>query len=107
MGLDVMNYVAAAQRGDFKKVVELSIECIGCGMCAARCPAEISPFNVALLVRRIYGKYAIPPSPQLNQRLNEIKEGKYEDELESLKMSGLEELKDRFNMLQATKGPAV
>lgn len=107
MGLDVMNYVAAAQRGDFKKVVELSIECIGCGMCAARCPAEISPFNVALLVRRIYGKYAIPPSPQLNQRLNEIKEGKYEDELESLKMSGLEELKDRFNTLQATKGPAV
>lgn len=107
MGLDVMNYVAAAQRGDFKKVVELSIECIGCGMCAARCPAEISPFNVALLVRRIYGKYAIPPSPQLNQRLNEIKEGKYEDELESLKMSGLEKLKDRFNTLQATKGPAV
>jgi Na+-translocating ferredoxin:NAD+ oxidoreductase RnfC subunit len=107
MGLDVMNYVAAAQRGDFKKVVELSIECIGCGMCAARCPAEISPFNVALLVRRIYGKYAIPPSPQLNQRLNEIKERKYEDELESLKMLGLEELKDRFNTVQATKGPAV
>lgn len=107
MGLDVMNYVAAAQRGDFRKVVELSIECIGCGMCAARCPAEISPFNVALLVRRIYGKYAIPPASHLMQRLNDIREGKYSEELEKLKKTDMEILKDKFTELQATRGAAV
>lgn len=107
MELEVMEYVAAAIRGDFKRVVELSIECVMCGMCASRCPAEISPFNVAMLIRRLYGKYAISPSPQLDQRLREIKEGKYGTELEILKKSGLEELKERFKGLQATKGEAV
>ncbi len=107
MGLDVMNYVAAAQRGDFKKVVELSIECIGCGMCAARCPAEISPFNVALLVRRIYGKYAVPPASHLNQRLEEIQKGAYNEEIENLKRTDFESLKNKFKEFQATRGAAV
>jgi len=107
MGLDVMNYMAAAKQGDFRKVVELSIECSMCGMCAARCPAEISPFNIALLIRRIYGKYAIPPDPHLIQRLNEIKEGTYKKELESLESTDFEALKEKFKELQATRGEAI
>jgi len=107
MELEVMNYVAAAMRGDLKRVVELSMECVMCGMCAARCPAELAPFNIALLIRRMYGKHVIPLSPQLNQRLNEIKEGKFKEELERLKKTDKTELEDRFKDLQAKKGDSV
>jgi heterodisulfide reductase subunit C len=107
MELDVMSYIAAAMRGDLKEVVELSMECVMCGMCAARCPAELTPFNIALLIRRIYGKHVIPPSPQLNQRLKEISEGKFEGELIQLKKSEMTKLQERYKELQATKGPSV
>jgi len=107
MGLDVMDYVAAAKQGNFKEAVELSMECVMCGMCAARCPAEISPFNAALLIRRIYGKYTVPPASHLIQRMKEIREGKYKPHIESLKTASLDELKERFKELQASKGEAV
>jgi heterodisulfide reductase subunit C len=107
MELDVMNYVAAAMRGGLKEVVELSMECVMCGMCAARCPAELTPFNIALLIRRMYGKHLIPPSPQLAQRLKEIREGKFEEELNQLKESNQTELQERYKELQATKGASV
>jgi heterodisulfide reductase subunit C len=107
MDLDVMNYVAAAMRGDLKTVVDLSIECVMCGMCAARCPADLSPFNIALLVRRIYGRHVIPPSPQLKRRVEEIREGKYREELNRLKSLEKSELEEIFRELQAKKGASV
>ncbi len=107
MELDVMNYIAAAMRGNLKEAVELSLECVMCGMCAARCPAELAPFNIALLIRRIYGRYVLPPSPQLDQRLKEIHEGKFENELKTLKKMKKAELEERFKQLQATKGASV
>jgi heterodisulfide reductase subunit C len=100
MGLEVMNYVAAAIKGDFKKVVDLSMECVMCGVCASRCPAEISPFNIALLVRRLFVKYLTPTSPQLKNRLKEVEEGKFKNEFEELKLISFEELRDRFNEYQ-------
>ena len=35
--LNVMQYIAYAQRGDFKKCAEESFDCIGCGICAKTC----------------------------------------------------------------------
>ncbi len=107
IGLDVMDYVAAAMRGDLKLVVELSMECLMCGMCAARCPAELSPFNIAMLVRRIHGRHVLPPSPSLANRLKEITEGKYQEELQQLKHTDAATLSKRFQELQANKGAAV
>ena len=107
MELEVMNYVAAAMRGDLKEVVELSMECVMCGICAARCPGELAPFNIALLIRRMYGKHVIPPSPQLSDRLSEIREGKFEEELQQLKKMEKTKLEERFKELQATKGESV
>ena len=107
MELDVMVYVAAAMRGDLEKVVELSIECVMCGVCAVRCPAELSPFNIALLIRRIYGKHVIPPSPQLDQRLKEIRGGEFRKEMEALEKADEAEILERFNEFQATKGEAA
>ena len=37
---------------DHEKVADMSFDCIMCGLCASRCPAEIVQYNVALLARR-------------------------------------------------------
>lgn len=36
-GLNVMQYIAAAQRGDFEGCAELSFDCVMCGICSSRC----------------------------------------------------------------------
>ena len=107
MDLEVMNYVSAAIAGDYHRVVDLSIECVGCGLCAARCPAELAPFNIALLIRRMVGRHLMKPSIQLADRLQEIKSGKYEKELQELKVTDKSEIERRYQELQATKGASV
>lgn len=107
MELEVMNYISAAIGGDYENVVELSMECVACGLCAARCPAELAPFNIALLIRRTVGKHMIQPSPQLAKRLEEIKAGKYEKELQELKDTAQGEIEKKYKELQATKGASV
>jgi heterodisulfide reductase subunit C len=107
MGLEVMNYIAAALRNDLHQVVELSMECVMCGMCAARCPAELAPFNIALLIRRIYGRHVLHRPMTLDQRLRDIREGRFSKDLLDLKTCGKAELEEKFKSLQATKGSAV
>ena len=107
MGLEVMDYISAAIRGDFKTVVELSIECVMCGICASRCPAEISPFNIALLIRRLYVKHFNPPAAHLTQRLASIRDGKYQDDIDELKTLDKSQLEQRFKELQVTRGASV
>ena len=107
MDLEVMNFVSAAIAGDYHRVVELSIECVACGLCAARCPAELAPFNIALLIRRMVGRHLVQPSAQLAERLEEIKSGKYEKELQELKNTEKSEIEKRYQELQATKGASV
>jgi heterodisulfide reductase subunit C len=105
--LKVMDYISAAIRGDLEEVVERSIECVMCGMCAARCPAELTPFNIALFIRRLYAMHILPHSSQLDERLKEIEDGVYTDELVRLKSMPNEEMQARFLELQANKGESV
>jgi heterodisulfide reductase subunit C len=107
MDLEVMNYVSAALRNDLEQAVELSMECVMCGMCAARCPAELAPFNIALLIRRIYGKHILRRPRSLDQRLDDIQAGGFHRDLLELKASSKAELEEKFKALQATKGSAV
>ncbi len=78
MEIPVMEYIACAIRGEIEKVATLSFPCVMCGACVLKCPAEISQPNVALLARRIYGRHILPLSHRLSQRIEEIKQGKYE-----------------------------
>jgi ferredoxin len=71
-----------------------------CGLCAARCPAELVPYNVALLGRRLYGKYLAPAAQHTRQRVGEIEAGAYRGELSELKSLPLAELKERYNARQ-------
>ena len=82
--LQVMDYVQAIIRGDIAKAADLSFDCIRCGLCALRCPAEIVQYNAATLAQRLYGRYLAPKSPELETRIQEIEEGRFNTEIENL-----------------------
>lgn len=77
--LNVMQYIAYAQRGEYEKCAEESFDCVMCGACSSRCPAGISHPQVALLARRLTGKYLTPESEHLLRRVKEVEDGKYTD----------------------------
>jgi len=95
--LEVMDYIQAALRGDIKKVAELSFDCIQCGLCAIRCPAEIAHYHVGQLARRIYGKYMMARAKHLEERVKEIEAGKFDDEIKKLMKMSVAKLKELYN----------
>ncbi len=90
--IKVMDYIQDVIRGDIASAAITSFDCIRCGLCALRCPAEIVQFNVAILAQRLYGKYLAPKSPELEERIREIEEGKFDAEIKRLKSLSREEL---------------
>jgi formate hydrogenlyase subunit 6/NADH:ubiquinone oxidoreductase subunit I len=82
--LEVMDYIQAALRGDIEKAAKLSFECIMCGLCVSRCPAEIVHYNVGVLCRRLYSKYLVLEAGDLAKRVEEIAAGKFVKEIEEL-----------------------
>ena len=102
-GLNVMQYIAAAQRGDFATCAELSFDCVMCGVCSSRCPAGISHPQVGVLARRLNGKYIAPEAKHLTQRVKEIEDGLCEAELEAIMAKPVEELKELYNHREIEK----
>lgn len=94
--IEVMDSIQSALRGDIAKAADLSFDCIMCGLCAARCPAEIVQYNVALLCRRIYAKHIQKAAKHLSERLKEIKAGKYDKEIERLTCLEVGKLKELY-----------
>lgn len=94
--IQVMDYVQALIKGDIEKTADLSFDCIRCGLCALRCPAEIVQYNAAILARRLYGKYIMPKSPELENRVEEIAEGKYDQELDEAVNMDPEDLRETY-----------
>jgi ferredoxin len=95
--IDVMQYMAAAMRGDIARAADLSFDCIMCGLCASRCPAETVQYHVGLLCRRLYAKYIIPKATHLAERLKEIDQGKFDGEIEELMKMKLDDLKKLYD----------
>ena len=102
-GLSVMQYIAYAQRGDFTKCAEESFDCVMCGVCSSRCPAGISHPQVAMLARRLNGKYIAPHCEHLDERVKEIKEGKYEKIIEDLMGKPIDQIKELYNNREIEK----
>ena len=96
-GLNVMQYIAYAQRGDYQKCAEASFDCVMCGMCSARCPAGISHPQVAMLARRLNGKYLAPGCDHLEIRVREIKDGSFKELIEDLMQKPLEDIAELYN----------
>ena len=82
--LEVMWFMSDALRGDIREVTIKSFDCVMCGLCAARCPQGLVPYNIALLCRRLYGRYLAPLSKHLEDRIAEIEVGKFDTELGEL-----------------------
>jgi succinate dehydrogenase/fumarate reductase-like Fe-S protein len=95
-GLDVLGYMADAVRGDLPALADASFDCIMCGLCVARCPAELVPPNVAELGRRLYGRYLAPGAEHLRRRVDEIEAGVFRKELTGLKSLTREQLKAQY-----------
>lgn len=102
-GLDVMGYIHDAQRGDFKACAEKSFNCIMCNCCSSRCPAGISHSEVAMLARRINGKYLEPESEELLERVEELKEGKLLDDVTALMNRSDDDIRNLYNSRQIEK----
>jgi len=91
--LEVMWYMSDALRGDIHEVAVKSFDCVMCGLCAARCPQGLVPYNVAILCRRLYGRYLAPTSKHLDQRIADIESGKCDSDVEKLKKADEKELR--------------
>ncbi len=102
-GLNVMQYIAYAQRAEYEKCAEESFDCVMCGVCSARCPAGISHPQVAELARRLYGKYIAPESKHLTKKVQEINDGKYIPLIEEIMNKPIEELKELYNNREIEK----
>jgi succinate dehydrogenase/fumarate reductase-like Fe-S protein len=96
-GLNVMQYIAYAQRGEYEKCAEESFDCIMCGLCSSRCPAGISHPQVAMLARRINGKYLAPGCGHLEDRVKEIENGDFNELIETLMQKPIDEMKELYN----------
>ena len=104
--LNVMQYIAYAQRGEYEKCAEESFDCVLCGVCSSRCPAGISHPQVAMLARRLNGKYIAPECGHLNDRVSEINEGIFDKQMAELmakSVDSVQELKDMYNNREIEK----
>ena len=101
--LDVMQYIAHAQRGEFEKCAELSFDCVGCGCCSTRCPAGISHPMVGVLARRLTGKYIAPETEHLKNRVAEINHGEYDSLIEQIMQKPITEMKELYNTREIEK----
>ncbi len=95
--LNVMQYVNYAIRGDIQRAADESFDCVMCGLCAARCPAQMVQYNIGILARRLYARHIAPPALHLKDRVVEIKDGKYDQELDELMLKDTAELKKLYN----------
>jgi ferredoxin len=92
-----MQYIAAAMRGDIAKLADLSFDCIMCGLCASRCPGELVQYYIALLGRRLYAKYMMPRARHVADRLSELEQGKFDEEMDELMKMPLESLEKLYD----------
>ncbi len=91
--INVMDYVNEALRGDIERAAHTSFDCIMCGLCAARCHAEMPQHLIGILVRRLYAAQIAARAADLEQRVQQILDGEFDKELADLKKMSTEELK--------------
>jgi heterodisulfide reductase subunit C len=96
MELPVMEYISALLRGDIEQAAELSFPCVMCGICTSRCPAELGQYNIAMLARRLTGRYIKPQAQHLKDMVERIQSGRYEEPLNKLVTADLETLRKLY-----------
>jgi formate hydrogenlyase subunit 6/NADH:ubiquinone oxidoreductase subunit I len=95
--IEVMEYIQAALRGDIAKAADLSFDCVLCGLCASRCPAEIVQYQVGLLARRLYSRHVAAKAQHLAKKVDELKGGKFDKDIEKLMKMEKPKLAEIYN----------
>ncbi len=101
--IDVMQYIAYIQRGDFAKAADISFDCLMCGLCVSRCPVNIVHYNAALTARRLYSRYIARPDAFLAERTRAIEEGKFDAEIGVLVSANQEKLQKLYDNREIEK----
>ena len=96
MEIDVMNYIALFKRGDVLGGAKESFDCIMCGLCVVRCPANITQMEVGLAGRRIAAAKLISRSEVTKKRAEQVRTGRYEAMLAELGQMDREKLKEIY-----------
>lgn len=94
--LPVMDFIAATLQGDLPRLADHSFECVMCGLCAVRCPANIAPYRLAMLGRRLVGRHLTARAPDVTARLEELRAGVYDAELDELMTADKETLESMY-----------
>lgn len=89
MDIAVMDVVSALKQGDIAKAAILSFSCIQCGLCVSRCMGELPQYHIFQLARRVYGSKIVPRAGHLDEAVQAIAGGRYEEALSVLR--GMEE----------------
>ncbi|MGA8857118.1 MAG: 4Fe-4S dicluster domain-containing protein [Candidatus Bathyarchaeia archaeon] len=104
--LPVIDVMGAVMRGDISTAADLSFDCIMCGLCATRCPAEIVQYYVAILARRLYAAHLAPKSKHLQERLQQVRSGFFDEDLDHLTHLSTAELAKMYNAREIEKEAA-
>lgn len=96
MDIPVMEYISAALRGDVEKAADISFPCVMCGICASRCPAELGQYNIGIVSRRITGRHIRPRAEHLQDMIQRIESGRYEEPLKKLMTADTETLRKLY-----------
>ncbi|MBM3322353.1 4Fe-4S dicluster domain-containing protein [candidate division WOR-3 bacterium] len=94
--IDVLGYVAAMVRGDLSAAADISFDCIMCGLCVSRCPAELVKHNAALLARRLCGRRLATKSEHLIRRCREIEASAFAQAMRESKQLSVDEMKRQY-----------
>jgi heterodisulfide reductase subunit C len=100
MDIDVLAYISKAIQGDVASVAENSFDCVMCGLCSARCPAEEVQYNIAILARRLYARHLVPKAQHVAKAAENIEKKLWDEELKDLKMMRQDELKKIYKALE-------
>ncbi|MHC4778936.1 MAG: 4Fe-4S dicluster domain-containing protein [Planctomycetota bacterium] len=96
MDVQVMDYIAAIKRGDLEGAMELSFDCIQCGLCTTRCMGELPQYHIAQMVRRIVGSKLSPRAEHCDEMASRIAKGEFDGCLSELQGLDEDELKDLY-----------
>ncbi len=96
MDVQVMDVISAIKQGNIEKAAYLSFDCIQCGLCTSRCFGEIPQYHIMQLARRIYGSKIAPRAKHLEEMVEKIKDGKYEQSLKQLMEMSEGKLKELY-----------
>jgi len=101
--IEVMDYIQAALKGDYKQVTELSFECIQCGLCAIRCPAEIVQYHAAQFGRRMYGRHGRPGEENAIKRVEEVDNKEFDKKFSEVMNLNEEEFRKVYTDQQSNR----